>query len=120
MVAVEATTIDCASIILPMTPPDELAALINTEDSPNCSDVIFCRLPNNTLEAVSEPVSATPNHGRAVGGIEPFLLFSAPNDRADNQLHLTGNSFDPRSGLDGGGTANLSEAADLARLPGSG
>jgi len=69
---------------------------------------------------VSEPVSATPNHGRAVGGIEPFLLFSAPNDRADNQLHLTGNSFDPRSGLDGGGTANLSEAADLARLPGSG
>ena len=30
LVAVEATTIDCASIILPMTPPDELAAAIST------------------------------------------------------------------------------------------
>src|SRR5882757_4405195 len=61
LVAVEATTIDCASIILPMTPPDELAAPIRIGDRPSCSEVIFCRLPNNMLEAVSEPVSATPN-----------------------------------------------------------
>src|SRR5215472_15464766 len=61
LVAVEATTIDWASIILPMTPPDELAAAISTGDRPNCSEVIFCRLPNSTLEAVSDPVSATPN-----------------------------------------------------------
>src|SRR5438105_14233957 len=59
-VAVEATTIDCASIILPMTPPDELAALIRIGDSPNCSEVIFCKPPNSTLEAVSQPASATP------------------------------------------------------------
>src|SRR5205085_8404253 len=61
LVAVEATTIDCASIILPMTPPDELAADISTEDRPSCSEVIFCRLPNRMFEAVSDPVNATPN-----------------------------------------------------------
>src|SRR5436190_20367497 len=43
---------------------------------------------------------------------------SEPKSRAsNNQLDLTGNSFDPRSGLDGGGTAIVSEGADLARLP---
>src|SRR3981081_460271 len=62
LVAVEATTIDCASIILPMTPPDELAAAIRIGDRPSCSEVIFCKLPNSTLEAVSDPVSATPSH----------------------------------------------------------
>src|SRR6195952_4743955 len=66
LVAVEATTIDCASIILPMTPPDELAAPIRIGDKPSCSDVIFCRLPNRMLEAVSDPVSATPNQPSSV------------------------------------------------------
>src|SRR6185503_17434926 len=61
LVAVEATTIDCASIILPMTPPDELAAPIRIGERPSCSEVIFCRLPNRMFEAVSDPVSATPN-----------------------------------------------------------
>src|ERR1700724_2695040 len=61
LVAVEATTIDCASIILPMTPPEELAAPIRIGDRPSCSEVIFCRLPNRMFEAVSEPVSATPS-----------------------------------------------------------
>src|SRR5216684_5124142 len=66
LVAVDATTIDCASIILPMTPPDELAAPIRIGDSPSCSEVIFCRLPNRMLEAVSEPVSATPSQPSSV------------------------------------------------------
>src|SRR5690242_604917 len=61
LVAVEATTIDWASIILPITPPDELAAAIRIGDRPICSEVIFCRLPNRMFEAVSDPVSATPN-----------------------------------------------------------
>src|SRR3954453_18322626 len=65
-VAVEATTIDCASIILPITPPEELAALIKIGDSPSCSEVIFCKPPNSTLEAVSEPVSATPSQPSSV------------------------------------------------------
>src|SRR6202166_1097741 len=64
--SVEAATIDCASIILPITPPDELAAAISTDDRPSCSDVIFCRLPNRMLEAVSEPVSATPSQPSSV------------------------------------------------------
>src|SRR6478752_5861850 len=66
LVAVEATTIDCASIILPITPPDELAALIRIGLRPSCSDVIFCRLPNRILDAVSDPVSATPSQPSSV------------------------------------------------------
>src|SRR5712671_6604815 len=62
LVAVEATTIDCASIILPITPPEELAAPIRIGERPSCSAVIFCNPPNSTLDAVSEPVSATPSH----------------------------------------------------------
>src|SRR6476660_7003507 len=66
LVAVEATTIDCASIILPITPPEELAAAIKIGDRPSCSEVIFCRLPNSTLDAVSDPVSATPSQPSSV------------------------------------------------------
>src|SRR5260370_10315848 len=66
LVAVEATTIDCASIILPITPPEELAAAIRTDERPSCSEVIFCRLPNRMLDAVSDPVSATPNQPSSV------------------------------------------------------
>src|SRR3979409_761212 len=66
LVAVEATTIDCASIILPITPPEELAAAIRTDDKPSCCEVIFCRLPNRMFEAVSDPVSATPNQPSSV------------------------------------------------------
>src|SRR3978361_1521794 len=66
LVAVEATTIDWASIILPITPPEELAALIKIGEMLSCSEVIFCRLPNRMFDAVSEPVSATPNQPSSV------------------------------------------------------
>src|SRR6202166_1158395 len=66
LVAVEATTIDCASIILPITPPEELAAPIRTDERPSCSDVILCKLPNRMFDAVSDPVSATPNQPSSV------------------------------------------------------
>src|SRR5207244_10666012 len=66
LVAVEATTIDCASIILPITPPEELAAPIKIGDKPSCSEVIFCNPPKSTFEAVSEPVSATPSQPSSV------------------------------------------------------
>src|ERR1700742_2182691 len=66
LVAVDATTIDWASIILPMTPPDELAAAIRTGESPSCSEVIFCKPPNKTFDAVSDPVSATPSQPSSV------------------------------------------------------
>src|SRR5215217_6130558 len=66
LVAVDATTIDWASIILPMTPPDEFAAAISTGLRPNCSEVIFCRFPKSTLDAVSDPVNATPNQPSSV------------------------------------------------------
>src|SRR6202040_3243042 len=66
LVAVEATTIDGASISLPMTPPEEFAAPIRTDDRPSCSEVIFCKLPNRMFDAVSDPVSATPSQPSSV------------------------------------------------------
>src|ERR1700724_1382831 len=66
LVAVEATTIDCASIILPITPPEELAAPIRIGERPSCSEVIFCRLPKSTFDAVSDPVRATPSQPSSV------------------------------------------------------
>src|ERR1700753_2184681 len=61
LVAVEATTVGCASIILPITPPEECAAPSRIDDRPSCCEVIFCRLPNRMLDDVSDPVSATPS-----------------------------------------------------------
>ena len=60
-VAAAATTIDCASIILPITPPVEFAAAIRMGSSESLSAVIFWRLPKRTLLEVSDPVSATPS-----------------------------------------------------------
>src|SRR3954452_24737051 len=60
-VAAAATTIDWASIILPITPPVVLAEAIRISLSPSFRAVIFWRLPKSTLLDVSEPVSATPS-----------------------------------------------------------
>src|SRR5580693_1473891 len=57
-VAAVAMVIDCASTILPITPPALLAAHINTGSMPNCCEVIRCRLPKSAFEDVSLPVSA--------------------------------------------------------------
>jgi len=60
-VAVLATQMLCASIILPITPPELFAAAISTGLRPSLFAVIVCRLPNNTFEDVSLPVTATPS-----------------------------------------------------------
>jgi hypothetical protein len=39
---------------------------MSTGSIPSCWDVIRCKLPNNALEEVSLPVSATPSHPRNV------------------------------------------------------
>ena len=44
-----------------MTPPELFAAPIRIGLIPVCRAVIAWRLPNRTLEEVSEPVSATPS-----------------------------------------------------------
>src|SRR5207248_3719076 len=82
LVAVDATTMDWASIILPITPPDELAAPIRIGDSPSCCAVIFCNPPNSTFDAVSEPVSATPSQPSNVpknGYRKPALANARPS-----------------------------------------
>ena len=56
--------IDCASIILPITPPVELVATIRISFRCSCWAVMRCRLPNSAFEAVSEPVRNTPSQPR--------------------------------------------------------
>src|SRR5262249_41011735 len=65
-VAVLAMTIDCASIIFPITPPAEFAAAIRTGFSPSRSAVTFWRLPNSAFEPASVPVRATPSQPSSV------------------------------------------------------
>src|SRR6516225_1914753 len=82
LVAVDATTMDCASIILPMTPPDELAAAIRMGERPSCSEVMRCKFPNSKFEAVSEPVVATPNQPSSVpkkGYSTPLAANASPS-----------------------------------------
>src|SRR5436190_11438652 len=93
LVAVEATTIDWASIILPITPPEELAALIRIGEMLSCSDVIFCRLPNKMFDAVSDPVSATPSQPRSVrknGYGAPVAANAAPSGASAAGSRRTG------------------------------
>src|SRR6476620_4328973 len=81
-VAVEATTIDCASIILPITPPELLAAAINTGLMPSCSAVTRCKPPKRTFDDVSEPVSVTPSQPMSVpnsGYNQPVLASAKPS-----------------------------------------
>src|SRR5260221_1034820 len=81
LVAAVATQIDCASTILPITPPALLAAVIRTGSRPSCWAVIFCKLPNNALDEVSLPVNATPSHPRKVpknGKNQPVWVNASP------------------------------------------
>jgi len=56
----------CASTILPITPPELLAAAIRTGLRESCSAVMRCRLPKRTFEEVSDPVRATPSQPSSV------------------------------------------------------
>src|SRR5258708_28330453 len=72
---------DCASTILPITPPALLAAHIRTGLMPSRSEVIRCRRPKSALEDVSLPVSATPSQPRNVpkkGKTTPVRVNASP------------------------------------------
>src|SRR5437868_14994954 len=66
VVAELAMMMDCASTILPITPPALLAAHMRMGASLSCCAVIRCKLPNNAFEEVSLPGKATPNEPRNV------------------------------------------------------
>ena len=59
--AVLATTMLWASIILPMTPPDELADAMSVGERCSWPALMVCSEPKSTLDDVSEPVMATPS-----------------------------------------------------------
>src|SRR5476651_2852432 len=51
-------------IILPSTPPEELAAAITAGLSPALAAALTCNAPNRAFDEVSEPVTATPSQPR--------------------------------------------------------
>jgi len=65
-VAVDETTMLCASIVFPITPPALLAEAIRTGEIPSCCAVTVWRFPKSAFEPASVPVSATPSQPRRV------------------------------------------------------
>jgi hypothetical protein len=63
-VAAVATERDCGEIILPQTPPEELAATVTTGSTPIWVAVTSCSFPNRAFAEVSEPVMNTPSQPR--------------------------------------------------------
>src|SRR5438270_5111329 len=91
-VAAVATQIDCASTILPITPPALLAAVIRTGSRLSCVAVIFCKLPNKALDDVSLPVRATPSHPRKVpknGKNHPVWVKASPKTASVPEYRVT-------------------------------
>lgn len=88
-----ATTILWASIIFPIIPPALLAEALRVGLIPICSVEILCKLPNNTLEAESEPVRATPSHPRRVpkNGYRKPVLSKVNHKVASNPEYLVVN-----------------------------
>ncbi len=60
-VAAAATAMFCTLIILPTTPPAELAAAMSVGSNPKRPAVTTCRLPKRAFAEVSEPVRKTPS-----------------------------------------------------------
>src|SRR5215472_9955679 len=92
LVAAVATQIDCASTILPITPPALLAEVIKIGLSPNCSAVMRCKLPNSAFDDVSLPVSATPSHPRKVpknGKNHPVWVNASPKTASVPEYRVT-------------------------------
>jgi hypothetical protein len=48
-----ATAMDCGEIILPVIPPEELAAIANTGSIPTEIALIICKFPNSKFADVS-------------------------------------------------------------------
>jgi len=80
-VAAVATEILCGEIILPQTPPDELAATVKYGSTPTCSAAVFCIPQNRALAEVSDPVRNTPSQpriGEKNGKSEPVAVNAKP------------------------------------------
>src|SRR5262245_23125893 len=64
-----------------MTPPELFDAAASVGEKPSCCAVTCCKLPNNTFEDVSLPVSATPSQpriGEKNGNKKPVLANASP------------------------------------------
>src|SRR6266571_5461863 len=91
-VAAVAMVMDCASTILPMTPPALFAAHIRIGSIPSCCDVIRCKLPKRAFDEVSLPVSATPSQPRNVpknGYNQPVRVKASPSTASSPEYRVT-------------------------------
>src|SRR5579859_3018295 len=83
---------DCASIILPITPPALFAAPIRIGLRFNCCAVMRCNPPKSALEEVSLPVNATPSHPINVpkkGKNHPVRVNASPSTASMPEYRVT-------------------------------
>src|SRR5450759_2348798 len=69
-------------IILPSTPPEELAAAIRAGLSPTLLAAETCKAPNSEFDEVSDPVTATPSQpriGEKMANAAPAPAIQAPS-----------------------------------------
>src|SRR5713101_4965147 len=94
-VAAVAMQMDCASIILPITPPALFVAHIKISKwgvKLSCCAVIFCKPPKSAFEEVSLPVSATPSHPMNVpknGKSQPVRVNASPRTASMPEYRVT-------------------------------
>src|SRR2546427_11197525 len=82
---------DCASTILPITPPAEFAAHMSTGSRLSCCAVIRCTLPNRAFDDVSLPVSATPSQPRYApnkGDSQPCRVHPNPSTASSPEYRV--------------------------------
>src|SRR5262245_21182546 len=73
----------CGLIILPITPPELLVAVVRTGLSPETDAVVACSGPKSVLDDVSLPVRNTPNMPRKAeknGNIQPVAASASAID----------------------------------------
>src|SRR5689334_22007154 len=79
--AAVATEMDWGEIILPVTPPEELAATVRAGSTPIWVAVVCCRPPKSRFDEVSEPVRNTPSQpmiGEKNGNSQPVWVKARP------------------------------------------
>src|SRR5674476_899193 len=79
-------------IILPSTPPEELAAAIRAGLSPTSLAAETCNAPNSEFDDVSEPVTATPSQpriGEMSANAAPAPAIHLPSDAVWPEAFMT-------------------------------
>ncbi len=83
----------CGLTILPSTPPEELAPAISTGSNPGLGRGLHLQRPEQRLDEVSDPVTATPIQpriGEMIANRPPVSASQAPSEPVWPEVHDVG------------------------------